>query len=116
MKVTHVMSIYVTHVMNFSVVAGLSSYKLVPYSKVKNLVYRNGMPYHVFFKTSFSDNYSQARINKSVKKAASTIVAKPLNTNIPMAACFRAFKDFGIFKNQLIYLINVFIILNKINK
>ncbi|XP_047144327.1 uncharacterized protein LOC124817910 [Hydra vulgaris] len=77
-------------VKNFSVVAGLSSYKLVPYSKVKNLVYRNGLPYHVFFKTSFSDNYSQARINKSVKKAASTIVAKPLNTNIPMAACFRA--------------------------
>ena len=77
-------------VKNFSVVAGLSSYKLVPYSKVKNLVYRNGMPYHVFFKTSFSDNYSQARINKSVKKAASTIVAKPLNTNIPMAACFPA--------------------------
>ncbi|XP_065671503.1 uncharacterized protein LOC136089435 [Hydra vulgaris] len=77
-------------VKNFSVVAGFSSYKLVPYTRVKNLVYRNGLPYYVFFKTSFSDNYSQARINKFVKRAASSIITKPIKTDILMAACLRA--------------------------
>ena len=73
-------------VKGFSIIANIMNFKEIPYFGVKTLVYRSGVPNHIYFKTKFSDTFSEGRIIKGKKTRK---LERPEDPIIPKAKVLR---------------------------
>ncbi|XP_047138639.1 uncharacterized protein LOC124814737 [Hydra vulgaris] len=72
---------------HFPAIASYFNFKLVPYSQIKHLVYRAEFSDHVYYRKSFSDVCSEARIRRlpNNPRSLSSVITRPLAV-VPMAS------------------------------